>query len=249
MKRLVMMTVAALTALSACGGAESDEMEMGMDDQLTPIEVELVVPDQAEVNEEVLFESHVTQGDDLVEDANEVVYEVWQEGQKDSSEMIEATDQDGNNYMLTHVFEEEGRYHVQTHVTARGLHRMPIAEIQIGSVESSAEEGQEPHEHERSDTSEHHHQHAEIEIEMTKEQDGVTFFIEVNGEELTDGIVTIEMWQNEDDKHIWLDTSEEGEGRYKLSVDEEYSGEYEAVIHIEREHDSLHEHINKTITF
>lgn len=125
--------LAAVLMLSACG--QADDNQTAIIDESTPIEVELLVPETAELDEVVVFESVVTQGDDLVEDASEVVYEVWLEGQKEQSEMIEADEQDGHVYRLSHTFDEAGRYHVQTHVTARGLHMMPTKQIDVGEFE------------------------------------------------------------------------------------------------------------------
>ena len=47
-----------------------------------PIAVDLSVTEEVDVNETVVMETIVTQGDEKVEDAFEVVYEVWEEGKK-----------------------------------------------------------------------------------------------------------------------------------------------------------------------
>src|SRR5690625_140540 len=70
--------------LTACGGSNGADDLL---DESIPIEVELEVPESADPNEEVTFTSIVTQGDDLVDDATEVIYEIWLEGQKEESEM------------------------------------------------------------------------------------------------------------------------------------------------------------------
>ena len=48
-----------------------------------PISVELTVTEKVEIDGPVEMAAVVTQGDDKVEDANEVVFEVWEEGQKE----------------------------------------------------------------------------------------------------------------------------------------------------------------------
>ncbi|WP_157796481.1 FixH family protein [Bacillus sp. FJAT-45037] len=254
MKKIVMTAFIAAFMLAACGGEDSDQA--GMTDDLTPIEVELNVPTQAEAREDVLFESIVTQGDDLVEDAQEVVYEVWAEGQKESSEMIEATDQEENRYLLTHVFTEEGTYHVQTHVTARGLHRMPTSEIVIGSGEHAedqadeeASEEKEEHAHDHSASHDHHHNHADVDVEADIKDDILSFTIMLQGEPLDNGRITIEMWQGEEKPHLWLDTSEVSNGVYELNEIDEYTGSYDAIVHIERDEDDLHEHFTVELEF
>ncbi|WP_368504712.1 FixH family protein [Alkalihalophilus sp. As8PL] len=252
MKRLVVSMITAMMVVSACGNSETDEMEMGNHDELAPLEVQLNVPEQVEVGEEVQFESIVTQGESLVDDADEVVYEVWLEGQKEASEMIEATDQEDNHYTLTHSFEEDGIYHVQTHVTARGLHTMPTSQIKVGEVkqtEEAAVHKGEDKEHAHEESHDHHHQHADVEIDMEKTDHTVVFFIKVDDEVLENGVVTIEMMPQEGNQHIWLDTNEVGEGKYELKETDDYSGQYDAIIHIERDEDHLHEHTEVTLDF
>lgn len=151
MRKLLMFGLFAVFFLSACGQTDGDVKREPL-----PLEVELIVPERADVNEEVVFTSVVTQGDEGVEDASEVVYEIWKEGEKEESEMIEANEQEGHHYHLTYTFAEEGVYFVQTHVTARGLHTMPTAQIVVGDIEAPAktdDEEAEHHEHEH----EHHH--------------------------------------------------------------------------------------------
>lgn len=165
MKKLFsLLSIIVIFFLVACGSNGGNNEESLLDES-TPLDVELVVPEHAEVNEEVIFTSIVTQGNDKVEDADEVVYEIWEDGKKEESKMIEASEQDGHHYLLTHSFSEEGIYYVQTHVTARGLHTMPTKMIVIGDVE--IEEGHEPdieshghHDHHghHDDDDEHHHE-------------------------------------------------------------------------------------------
>ncbi len=227
--------------VAACGATE-EEQSGGALDELTPIEVDLDVPESAEIGVAVPFSSSVTQGEDLVEDASEVVYEIWIEGQKEQSELIEAEKQEGHVYLLDHTFEEAGLYHVQTHVTARGLHRMPTAQIQVGKIETSEEEElEEDHSHEHA----HHHTHEHqknIEIDTSVETDKrLVIHIAIEGIAYTGGAVTLEMWQAGDEQRQWLDLEEKDEGQFELHSIDEFSGTYSVIVHIQDE--ELHEHI------
>ncbi|WP_017727139.1 FixH family protein [Halalkalibacterium ligniniphilum] len=240
-KKWFMTFVASFIVMTACGPNEEGQEGNEIVDELTPIEVELSVPEKAEVGETVTFSSTVTQGDDLVDDANEVVYEIWLEGQKEQSEMIEADTQEENVYLLNYLFEKAGLYHVQTHVTARGLHRMPTANIQVGE----AEENKEAH-HET--THEHEHEHMNgVELDTKVENDRIVVQIAVEGSAFTGGKVTLEMWQQGDEQHQWLDFTEVGNGEYELRNIETFSGLYSAVVHIVDE--EVHEHVDIELEF
>ncbi|TWI57223.1 FixH family protein [Halalkalibacter nanhaiisediminis] len=251
-KKWLISTVATCMVLAACGQNE-EEQGTAMVDELTPIEVELDVPEKAEIGEVVTFSSTVTQGDDLVDDANEVVYEVWLEGQKEESEMIEAKDQEGNIYLLNHTFEEEGLYHVQTHVTARGLHRMPTAQIQVGEVvqkEEPHEEGAHKNEdeptHEKEQEHAHEHQ-ADVEVTTEVQDDRLVIQIALENSAYTGGNVTLEMWQGNEEERKWLDANEVGDGEYEIRNVEELSGVYSAIVHIQDK--QVHEHVDVTLEF
>ena len=91
----------------------------------------------------------VTQGDEKVEDADEVVFEVWEEGKKDDSVKIESTNEKDGLYTAETTFDHDGLFHVQVHVTARGLHTMPIKEVTVGNGGTYEEAtcSEEEHEH------------------------------------------------------------------------------------------------------
>ncbi|WP_338753516.1 FixH family protein [Bacillus sp. FJAT-52991] len=126
---MMMVVICSLFLLGACG-QQKQQTENTAPPQ--PIEAELTVPEKAAVNEEVTLTTKVTQGEEIVSDADEVMYEVWQEGKKEDSEMIEAEKDKEGNYIAKKAFAQDGVYHVQVHVTARGLHTMPKKPITIG---------------------------------------------------------------------------------------------------------------------
>ncbi|WP_203364156.1 FixH family protein [Bacillus sp. REN10] len=134
MKKYGMIAViCSLFLLGACG----QQKQPNENATPQPIVAELTVPEKAAVNEEVALITKVTQGEEIVSDADEVVYEVWQEGKKEDSEMIEAKKDKEENYIAKKTFPQDGIYHVQVHVTARGLHTMPKKPITIGQGQST----------------------------------------------------------------------------------------------------------------
>lgn len=129
MKKLIGFALPFLL-LAACGTSESTTSGAG--EMMEEVIVEINTAQQAEVAESVVLSATVTQGGEAVEDADEVVYEVWESGHRDDSEMIEAEHVEDGVYEAETVFEEEGLYYMQAHTTARRLHVMPKQEITVG---------------------------------------------------------------------------------------------------------------------
>ncbi len=260
--------MASLTMLAACG--EDDGEQSGGDVINTdPLEVEVLMDDIADPGEEMMLEALVTQGEELVNDANEVTFEVWQEGQKEHSEMVDYTDVDEGVYSAPFTFGEEAVYFVQPHVTARGMHVMPVHEIAVGDVELTGRydenDAEDAHEHDDHEEGEHDHgdadhdhgdnghsHHSDI-IDVNANFDQLTleesqFQLEVFKEDtpLSDARVQLEIWQHGDEVRTWLELEEEAEGTYTAIHEFEQSGEYHVVIHVEN--DEIHEHLDDQFT-
>ncbi|MDQ0214773.1 hypothetical protein J2S13_001170 [Oikeobacillus pervagus] len=146
----ILLFTMSLLLLTACGNEGEKKKQSDEDNNqnsLEPIEAKLSVPEKTDINEKVNFQAAVTQGDDKVTDADEVMYEVWKVGEKDNSEMIKKVDLKEDSYTAEHIFSEEGVYYVQVHVTARGLHTMPKSKIVVGDpvLEQNADEDSNEH--------------------------------------------------------------------------------------------------------
>lgn len=119
-----------LLVLAACG-EEDDTTDAGTN--INPIETSFNSAETAESGDEMTLSVTVVQGQELVEDADEVVFEVWQSGHRDKSEMIQAKHTEDGVYEAETSFDEEGLYFAQAHTTARRLHAMPKQEITVGN--------------------------------------------------------------------------------------------------------------------
>ncbi|MGM0898761.1 MAG: FixH family protein [Bacillota bacterium] len=115
--------------LAAC--AEEDS-STGAGEMVQEVKVEFNTKDSAELGEEVMLSATVTQGSEAVEDADEVVFEVWQSGAREDSEMLEGSHTEDGIYEHSRIFEEEGLYFIQAHTTARRMHVMPKMELTVG---------------------------------------------------------------------------------------------------------------------
>jgi len=121
--------ISSLLMLTACG-EESESSGAGMN--VEPIETIFNSGETSEPGEKLTLSVTVTQGEEFVEDADEVVYEVWESGNREESEMLPADHIGGGIYEAETVFEEEGLYYAHAHTTARRLHVMPKQEITVG---------------------------------------------------------------------------------------------------------------------
>ncbi|MDX1805425.1 MAG: FixH family protein [Paenisporosarcina sp.] len=133
MKRfLAIGSVLAALTLSACATKEEPQSKT-TDEVPELVEVDLNVPETASANVEVIFTAAVTQGEEIVEDADEVKFEVKNinTGEK---ELLEAHLNE-KQYEGKYKFTTKGTYDVTSHVTARDMHTMPTKQIVISAGE------------------------------------------------------------------------------------------------------------------
>ncbi|VEF48974.1 putative lipoprotein [Bacillus freudenreichii] len=233
--------------LAACGKAGNEESE---DDIPKPLDVELELQETADVNEAVPFKAIVTQGDEKIKDADEVEFEVWEEGKKEDSEMIEAKNNNDGTYEAEKSFDTDGVYTVQVHVTARGLHTMPKKTVRVGDgATAKGERGHHHggHGHHHGENDEHHHaegfgmhfvnpkgleagKNAELMVHLQKDD-----------HPMEHARVSFEIWNDASEKHEFVDAKELKPGEYTCHYDFEKAGMYKVQVHVEDDN-GLHEH-------
>ncbi|GAE32602.1 hypothetical protein JCM9152_4141 [Halalkalibacter hemicellulosilyticusJCM 9152] len=141
--------------LVACAGEEQGDIQN--DGVPEVVEVDIMLPEIVP-GEEVILQTKVTQGNENVDDAEEVEFEVWKHGKKDESDMISGEHQGDGIYEISYTFVDDGVYNVTSHVTARGMHVMPTKQVIVGDV--SEEELQQLEEDDAQDEeNEHEHHH------------------------------------------------------------------------------------------
>ncbi|MBP1933166.1 FixH family protein [Ammoniphilus resinae] len=119
-----------LIGLTGCGnGEESTPQDPAAPP--APLTVEFQSsPEPAIVDQPVTLQVTVTQGSEKVSDANDVQFEVWQEGQE-QHKMVPAENRGEGIYALEVAFSETGKHYVMYHVTARDMHSMSQREIDV----------------------------------------------------------------------------------------------------------------------
>jgi hypothetical protein len=134
MKKILFLSFMVLSVfiISACNNKEQQEQA---DDKLPEfVEVNLsVTPEPGKANEPIVFEAKVTQGEENVEDADEVKFEIWR-AKDEKHEKIEVEHSEDGIYRLEKAFEQEGTYYIISHVTARDMHNMPKKEFVVGTA-------------------------------------------------------------------------------------------------------------------
>ncbi|MFJ7725700.1 FixH family protein [Neobacillus sp. NPDC097160] len=91
-----------------------------------------VKPSTEELNKPITFEAKVTQGNENVNDADAVIFEIWR-AKDEKHEKIEIKHAENGVYRLEKTFQQEGTYYIISHVTARDMHNMPKKEFIVGT--------------------------------------------------------------------------------------------------------------------
>jgi hypothetical protein len=142
-----------LFIVSGCK-ANSSQSEKNQTPEL--VEVEILVPDKISLNQETLLKARVTQGKQMVDDADDVKFEIWKANSDEKSEMLNGKNDGNGIYSVKKTFDKDGIYYVQSHVTARGMHVMPKKLLIVGNVSEEELKSIKDHD-EQSQGHEHHH--------------------------------------------------------------------------------------------
>ncbi|WP_085992670.1 FixH family protein [Oceanobacillus senegalensis] len=243
------IVVLALMFLVACGngtdnGSEQESVEV------KPLEVEFPLPEKADVGDTVELKAIVTYGDEKVDDADEVVFEYWKQGDEENSVKVESENQGDGLYTASITFESNGVYEIYAHTTARDLHTMPKKAIAVGDVEQTGEEDGHKEESGEPVADHEHGEHHDgvaiqfIEPDNTKVDEplDLTVHLEINGEPLTNANVRYEIVHDEQSDNVaWVDTEESDLGEYYSQHSFKEAGTYTITIHVEND-EGLHEH-------
>lgn len=245
MKRFLVFCGALFIIFAISGCSKSNDPT----DELKPIEVTIQIqPEVFKANEEVTIQALVSHGDEKVNDANEVAFEIQRQGEKER-EIINAESKGEGVYEIKTTFPVNGTYDVIAHVTARDMHVMPKKELIVGEPAAEEDEGAKtPSEHENADSHEetgHHHGHA-VEIELAPNtwtagnESILTASVVYDNAPLPQATVKFEVWHENSQKHEYLDATEIKNGKYEASTTFAEQGKYTVKIHVEK--DEIHDH-------
>ncbi|ETI66423.1 FixH family protein [Neobacillus vireti] len=224
---------------------EKNNSESSQNDEIPEmLEVQINLDtDNPQPNQEVTISALVTQGDEKVDDADEVLFEVWKNG-KEEHEKIEGEHKGNGVYSISKSFPEEGVYYVISHVTARDMHNMPKREFKVG--DNSNDETQATHQ-------EHNDSHIDDlmihfmsdDSVKVKDKTILTAHLQKENLPLIDAEVRFEIWKGEGEKHEFIDAVESKDGEYKAETAFESTGKYHVKIHVKK--GELHTHQENSI--
>lgn len=132
---MMVFTVLAMLFVAACSNEKDKQGNESPDFSLGVIEVEAkITPEKGAIDAPIKIEALVTLGTEKVEDANEVLFEIWRKGQEGEHEKVLGKHEGKGIYAIEKSFTEAGLYFVISHVTARNMHTMPTNAFVIGEV-------------------------------------------------------------------------------------------------------------------
>jgi len=242
-----------IALLAACGQqSEKEESKASSTDSTKPLSVDLQVPEKGEKNKTLQLKTIVKHKGKPVDDASDVQYEVWQDGAKETSQMIQTKHEKGGIYTADHSFENNGKYTVQVHVTAHDLHTMPTSLITIGDVTIEKDASNNEGHHHGNDQA--HKQAEDFSMHFMKsdqvkknQETNLTVHLEKNAKPLEKAQVRYEIWKAEDEKHAWVDAKEGKPGEYASRFNFPKAGDYTVKVHVENDK-GLHEHEENKLT-
>lgn len=127
MKIRIMLAAFFVLFLAGCS-AEEDLVEA--DQTIAAVHVQFINPDKFK-EKEIPLEVEVTQDEKPVEDASFVRFEIWRDGERKDSRMIDAKHIGEGRYTAQATVKNKGIYYVYAHTEAHGLHIMPKQKIEV----------------------------------------------------------------------------------------------------------------------
>ncbi|MEW8987437.1 MAG: FixH family protein [Bacillus sp. (in: firmicutes)] len=254
MKKFLFLFISLFFMMTGC---TNSELEVNKEEERELLEVNLIAPEDILAGNEVVLAAEVTQGEEKVEDAYEVKFEVRKVRDEDS-EMIDAAHQGKGIYEIKKIFKEDGEYLVTAHVTARSMHNMPSEKVTVGNPAGTGSETEHQHSdsidsHENGETTEGNQHHSHVSIELDTNQDfkvnqkvNLSAQIENENQPLTDAAVRFEIWHDEDPNHEFVDGTEMENGDYIYEKVFPKSGTYHIKVHVEK--GEIHHHKEEAIT-
>lgn len=131
MKKLV-AALSIVLLFGACSNSEEDKgTKSGHEEQLHMLNVKIGLPfDEIRANANQTFSADVSYGDEVVKDADEVMFE-FREKSEEKGKMIIAEHEADGKYVASYTFDKPGEYIITAHVTARSTHNMPSEKVQV----------------------------------------------------------------------------------------------------------------------
>lgn len=239
MKRTIFIIFLSLLCLAATAcGSETTETSASS----APLEASMrIEPAEPTAGQSVTFAVQVTQDGKAVDDAREVKFEWWKDGDE-KHVTIPATLQKDGIYTAEQPIADPGSYFVYYHVTARDFHNMKKVPFTVTGI---AETGA-AHQHGGSSASSDAHASG-VDIHFmppeaisTSQTVPLIVHLMKDNEVFTEAKVKFEVWQGNEKNHVFVDAAESQSGQYEASTSFPASGTYNVNVHVEKA--DIHDH-------
>lgn len=255
MKRLSFIVLGMLTLIATACGNDNQETSLPSS---SPVEAAFSIePTEPVTGKAITFSVKVTQVGKAVDDASEVKFEWWKDGQE-QHQTIPATLQADGLYTAEQTIDEPGSYFVYYHVTARDFHNMQkvpftvkgpagqaVPPAEAPSAGSTHDHGEEhaATEHETGGVDFHFMPAVDIKATVAAP---LTVHLMKDNEALAQATVKYELWQGNDEKHTFIDATETGSGQYEAQAAFPAQGSYHVKVHVEK--GDIHDHKEFTLS-
>ncbi|MGK5510657.1 FixH family protein [Brevibacillus formosus] len=245
MKRTMILLLSMLMLLLAACGKETEQQAFQPG---APVEAAFTLePKELVAGDTVTFSVKVTQGGQPVDDAKEVKFEWWKDGQE-KHETIPASLQGDGVYTAQQTISEPGSYFVYYHVTARDFHNMQKTPFTVNSktgatpsapqANAGQSHGHGAAGHTNAETVDYHFSPADnIQVATPA---ALTVHLMKDNKALDKATVKFEFWRGNDEKHSFVDATETAAGQYEGSVQFPTAGDYTVKVHVEK--GDIHDH-------
>ncbi|MFD2369782.1 FixH family protein [Brevibacillus sp. GCM10020057] len=249
MKRYLFSLLVLLAAMTAACGHNHQEAALPSAD---PVAADFaILPKEPAAGKPITFSVKVTQNGEPVNDAKEVKFEWWKDGQEQHVTIPASLQKDGV-YTARQTIDEAGSYFVYYHVTARDFHNMQKVAFTVGG--QSASSASPAHaQHPGEATAEHEHEAAEhahasgVDFHfmpptpvLAGQPTPLMVHLMKDNASFTKAAVRFEIWQGSAAEHTFVEAREEQPGQYSAEANLPAAGSYTVKVHVEK--GEIHDH-------
>ncbi|MGG0341115.1 FixH family protein [Priestia megaterium] len=129
-KRISISIISLYLLLTACGQEPAQSTNAV---QPKPLDVNLQGPEALQKNESGIYKAEVTYGDEKVknDDVEMIEFEIEKKDGEGKGKMLKPKQIGEGVYEIQTSFSEPGTYTVQSHVSAKGTHNMPLITVTV----------------------------------------------------------------------------------------------------------------------
>ncbi|UED70981.1 MULTISPECIES: FixH family protein [Brevibacillus] len=258
MKRFFTLFLSVLTVLAA---ACSNQNDQGMEAASgAPVDAAFTLePTEPVAGGTITFSVKVTQEGKPVDDAREVSFEWWKDGQE-KHETIPAKLVADGVYTAQQTISEPGSYFVYYHVTARDFHNMRKTPFTVKAADSNSPAGANAteqtatgHEHHRQAASGEAHAPSGVDFHLmppdelaAQSEAAMLVHLMKDNQPFSGGTVKFEFWTGNEAKHSFVDAKESSAGQYEGKLTFPAAGDYTVKVHLEK--GDIHDHKDFAVT-